>query len=336
MDDTLFVLGNGFDIHSCLPTRFCQFRKFVCERADINPGRVYNDMDKLFPESMNFQQDPKGGLNGPYMKIWIYLLDSASKECSAYDPDKYWADFEEDLGGLPYEDVLDQPEIQFDSEGDEDPFQTGEASQSMEQYISVNMLTKELREWIENVEETSPEIDKNLAERFKGHNNMFLSFNYTNTLEKWYGIDYTQVTHIHGFVDNETQVPDTIIFGHKDNDSYNMPAPSEEYMSDIDQETLKPVLDIISKHEYFYKNIMASNLKSLFFYGFSFSEVDSPYIEKILKSITTSKPIIYINKMSFEAGIYYLKHVCAKLGLNAVFYKISDPQFTIQVQHPDD
>ncbi|MBU6046012.1 hypothetical protein KQ235_14430 [Lacticaseibacillus paracasei] len=32
-------------------------------------------------------------------------------------------------------------------------------------------------------------------------------------------MDYTQVTHIHGFVDNETQVPDTIIFGHKDNDS---------------------------------------------------------------------------------------------------------------------
>lgn len=65
------------------------------------------------------------------------------------------------------------------------------------QFNFLNKLPKYLRLWVESID-----VNKNAVCKIKA-DALFLTFNYTATLENVYGIDSKRVKHIHGFVENK-------------------------------------------------------------------------------------------------------------------------------------
>lgn len=83
-------------------------------------------------------------------------------------------------------------------------------------------------------------------------NSLFLNFNYTRTIEQVYGIKASDICHIHGEVSSRTE---GIYFGNGDDEEF----------------------------EGFFDRL--SKVNKIYSYGFSFSEVDMPYIEEIAKIV---------------------------------------------------
>lgn len=123
---------------------------------------------------------------------------------------------------------------------------------------------------------------------------MFITFNYTRTLEDVYGIDENRVLHLHGSVKD-----DCIVFGHgsskKDRSWYEDYA--DEYKNMMEEETKeeklvrmseefidvfkKPVAEIIEKNHGFFEALTGVNEITIL--GFSYSDIDMPYLEKIVE-----------------------------------------------------
>lgn len=117
---------------------------------------------------------------------------------------------------------------------------------------------------------------------------MFFTFNYTLLLEKTYQVKEENVWHIHGSVKH----PDDIIVGHdadagqlvKYTQEYNKDQPriSPSYADYINQEALNGAKKVRSRiylqEDKFYQYC---NIKHFIAMGFSFNDIDMPYIEKI-------------------------------------------------------
>lgn len=122
----------------------------------------------------------------------------------------------------------------------------------------------------------------------------YLNFNYTPTLQKTYGIDDSQVLHIHGQASSST---DQLVLGHawqrSPADSLNHGTNVEDadtrvvegnrIVDDYFSATFKPTNKIIMQQQRFFHNLRS--VRQIFVMGHSLSEVDAPYLEAIAKHI---------------------------------------------------
>ncbi|RIO29735.1 AbiH family protein, partial [Staphylococcus saprophyticus] len=63
--------------------------------------------------------------------------------------------------------------------------------------------------------------------------------------------------------------------------------------------TKKDTKNIIQNNKRFYEKLQKSKIKELFFWGFSLSEVDKPYIEKIFEDNKSTITKVYLSKYQF-------------------------------------
>jgi len=147
--------------------------------------------------------------------------------------------------------------------------------------------------------------------------NYFFSFNYTQTLEHIYNIPVNKICHIHGVVNGnikELGLSD-LIFGHGQE-------PSKTNVTDIVSTALnitkKPINQCILKNQYFFRKL--DNVKNIYSYGFSFSEVDMPYIENIFKIIGDTSDITwFFNDYKIEEKRTLYETEIRKVGFNGKF-----------------
>jgi hypothetical protein len=140
----------------------------------------------------------------------------------------------------------------------------------------------------------------------------FFSTNYTHTLEDVYHID--NVCHIHGVIDSkevdlfrETGMFDInrLIIGHgneeleilsKSSESVSISAMIDKHANNYFK---KPVGRCIERYSDFFNSL--GNVDSIYSFGFSFSDVDMPYVSKICDSIDDiSKVTWYLNDFKPE------------------------------------
>ena len=69
----------------------------------------------------------------------------------------------------------------------------------------------------------------------------------------------------------------------------------------------KPTDEIIKSNSDFFNRIY--NCKKIYTFGFSFSDVDLPYIGKILDSINSNKIIFYFNRRDMKKKDAYLGQI---------------------------
>lgn len=123
---------------------------------------------------------------------------------------------------------------------------------------------------------------------------MFLTFNYTKTPEAIYNAN--NVCHIHGIQDEDQ----SILFGHNNRFDYFKENPQEFLGS---EENLQNAHDMLRKNTKMalknnaaFFNKIDEDVECIYSYGFSFSDIDMVYIERICQNLKKSKPIWYLNK----------------------------------------
>lgn len=153
-----------------------------------------------------------------------------------------------------------------------------------------------------------------------GEDSLFITFNYTLTLENVYHIPAYRILHIHGMVEGEFP---QLVVGH------NMPDTEVDYIfsseNDFEEEACKEVAALIKNWHKDTAGIIAnyegifsqlSNVKDVYVLGHSMSEVDLPYFEKIKQNLPQSAKW-HISVFS-EVDINNKKQVVDRLGLGNV------------------
>jgi len=282
--DTLYVIGNGFDLHHRLDTWYSSFGLFLKN----NDSDIYDYFIRYF----GFAE-----------------LDEEDEE-SLKDP--LWSQFEASLASLDIEEVLSEysefaanPASDDHSEGDWDTIAVYVGQ--IRDDLTVNMLDL-FKQFILDVKYPTGDnlnllsIDKNA---------LFFNFNYTKSLEKYYQISQSQILYIH----NKAESEDKLILGHgmnpKEFDRKEIIPPNNlndeelyewrEAQSDAFDFSLERGRDeliqyftnsfkatsiLIEKNESFFNSL--NNINKVYILGHSLADVDAAYFKKIIRSINNN------------------------------------------------
>lgn len=276
--DTLYIIGNGFDLHHGLNTSYKSFGFYLKEKNSV----IYNYLVDNY------------GLP--------YLYD---KNIDYYE----WNEFEKALADLDYESVLNEnsdflPNLASDEFRDRDWHAFEQVMDGIVEDLTVNLFN-EFKNFIQSVE-FPQKSKKDLL--ILDSNALFLSFNYTDTLERYYNILPQDILYIH----NKAFSQDVLILGHGTNpedfviESKKMPEGlsiedqeewnermADEYDFSYENgrktlmryfsESFKYTESIISNSQAFFNKL--TNVKTVYVLGQSISEIDQPYFLKIIESI---------------------------------------------------
>lgn len=289
----LFVIGNGFDLHHNLQTGYNDFKKYLkLEEPEyfdfINNLMLKNNPDFDSNDWSEIETELICVMSIDYDGLLNEAIESSEKDM---DRASYWND------------------IQFNAE-----------------YFNRDLpnFKKSFDEWIDTIDFSRAFVDENLVFTRDDH---FLNFNYTKTLQILYGIKESQVLHIHG--ENGTDK----VFGQSE--YYEDPLPlsnltQEDYDNGIEDdwriEEAKGILNSIPKT--FYKDCEAiieenrtffdslCEFDEIVFMGWKLGPQDIPYIEEILKNISTRTKIKIVyysgDKETCSCYDYHLR----KAGIN--------------------
>lgn len=190
-----------------------------------------------------------------------------------------WSCFEESCGIIDFQYFLNQiPDDLFcDKEGDLDEWLRDDLMLPMiTPYVSVlSSLPTYFAQWINTINVEDATSNKDFKHFFEKYDISCLNFNYTDTVEKLY--DHNAVFHIHGRQNEEIHV------GHGNNavfeDESNIVL--EDAMLGIRSALKKDTSAILESSEKTFFCELDSSIRKIFVYGFSFGEVDEPYLIRI-------------------------------------------------------
>lgn len=250
---TLVIIGNGFDLAHGIQSSYHNFKEWLMQNRN---NQLIDLMDTFFSN----QRD-------------------------------VWGDIEKALGEYDEESILDycKPNDKIDYDHPMRYIFTVEDSPDWIFKPVLDEFTQSFHDWVDSIDIADTESIFELPIEGK-----YLSFNYTETLEKIYGIPNTNILHIHGF----RGANEEYIIGHNNvrdpNEAYDdegqMPFIQDTWLKIIEwmNKLVKDSVSIIHKNHEFFDAL--SNIKQVIIYGLSFSEVDWPYLNEIIKQIGTDKP----------------------------------------------
>lgn len=283
----VYVIGNGFDLHYGLDTRYSSFKKYLLDSY----GDLAEEVDDLFIR-YGVADDPED------IEEWNTFEDMLSVFCLL--------DGEE-----IYDTAMGNAETDYDRAGyfDSPSFNVGYYTE----YITT--LKKEFINWINKI---NTNISKD--EFFVPNNDDYiLTFNYTETIENNFTVNENNILHIHGKVGGD------IIVGHNDYrepDLFNIRWDEDSDYRDLStREAVNGVLEdaaqlyfkdsksILDKHKIFFKHINESG--KVVFLGLSCGKQDSIYVEEIAKR-THNVDFYYYDESSKES----FQRICNEVNPN--------------------
>lgn len=258
---SLYIIGNGFDRHHDIPSDYRDFGRYLAavDRDTYREVEAYFNVD-----------------------------------------DEFWWQFEQQLANFDTDAAIDYASQFLMSYGADDWSDSGHHDYQYELERVVEAISKTLQErfaqWVRQLPIPS------LSSCFTGllpldPNAFYLSFNYTQTLQRTYGIPDGQILHIHGKASDPS---DRLILGHGWERSASESLNHGVDMSEADirviegneivdgyfSATFKPTAQIIADNQTFFSNLNA--IRQIYVMGHSLSEVDAPYFAAIIKNIDSS------------------------------------------------
>lgn len=220
---------------------------------------------------------------------------------SAGPAEKPWHDFENCLGTYEWKYLYDAfNEIDVSAES----FRPSDA------YGLEDELVERSKELVESIEELFHEwvsdIDISIAAKkvaFDKHA-QFLTFNYTETLQKTYGIPSSSVLHIHGSV----AAYDKLIFGHGESreeepeidengdSNRSMFTDAENAAKYPFYAFQKPVGELIAKHGGYFSSLLG--ITKVIVIGHSLNDIDLPYFREVAKNTSGCTWVVYCYRES--------------------------------------
>ncbi len=279
----LFIIGNGFDLAHKLPTSYYKFRDYLKDK--VNHKKELSGYYITVPDSYLM---PDGDEAYNDSEAALFLLDLI--ENANIKGDK-WMNFEEALGELELWNY-------FDDYFDDDDNEWHEVCRNEDKACRIRQVTLQIKkyfsDWISKVDISIAKAKKEKAKKefqelIDHDNDIFLTFNYTRTLEEFYKVK--NVCHIHG------QIGGDIIVGHGNNEDNYIDdirfIGAENILSELHNDMKKDVQNIIRNNMKFFGSL--GEVKEVYSYGFSFSDVDMAYIEIICHKLKGKKAVWYLH-----------------------------------------
>lgn len=206
----LYITGNGFDLHHGLDTSYFSFGYFL--RA--HQYESYNNLVEF-----------------------IGFTDLPEKHTQMNrDEHHLWSEFESSLAGLDTQVVLDAFTDYLPDLGNPDFSDREWHAFDIEMQRILDSLTDgistQFASFIARVKYPALRVDNKLK---ICHNALFVNFNYTNTIERYYGIRRDKILYIHG---NASLSGDRLVMGHGI-DPKNFEEQPEEQPTDATEEELE-------------------------------------------------------------------------------------------------
>lgn len=250
-DDRLYVIGNGFDIHHGIKSKYWDFKRWLLQKKE---------------------------------NVLIGLMDTFfSNEC------EFWSDIENALGDYRENEItnycepLNSEDFKFDHPG---LWQAG-VEDSIHSIFGVAMdkFRDTFGDWVNSIDIDGIHADLHLPTSSK-----YLTFNYTETLERYYFIPDDNVLHIHG---NRLKQGDEFIIGHGNQRDCNDPFEEEGHLLpyqnanssviEIMNQWTKNPKSIINHYKSFFQSL--NHCKAVCVMGLSYNGIDLPYLKEIAGSV---------------------------------------------------
>lgn len=259
---TLYIVGNGFDLHFKLKTKTEHFIEHLKMQS------IYNEIDNAFD----------------------ILTD-----CYGID----WCDYEQSLNDIDLDEIEFQNEIQPDYLSDHESDRDG-GILNMQMYV--DSISDAINSALEQMVIVANDELRNLSlcyppkELFK-KGDAILTFNYTSTIECLFSIpDNVPIFHIHGCYEQGTP----LIFGYRSNESSYTDAWASIDEENGDYYIAQQREAVYTFYKSWRKKLQTDNLKAflsrcygidrIVVLGHSMSAVDSEYMELVEKCFS---PIIW-------------------------------------------
>lgn len=325
----LFIIGNGFDIAHGIPTKYTDFQKYI--RSLYMTKEL---IDKSFSSTMSWRYDVPRTKNllghfdennhlvmNDVLGFIDYCLSRSQNPGMPYNfyINSDWWSVEEFLGKVDIGEFFrdDPDEVLYNPQKADKEFLLYDIAECFK-YVEILASS-----WAEQIDVSNacqiPDFKKliNCTRLLPINNDFCISFNYTPTLEKVYGFD--NVIHIHGIAGKR------VMMGHNPNinlDDFCVKNSIPEYC----RHAAKVLLDVTKKdtvkHALRFSRLIeyyAAGVTDIYSYGFSFSEVDLPYISVICSSIDTTTCIWHLLDFdSKEKRNQYMKAI-VKCGYKGKF-----------------
>lgn len=253
MMDTLYIIGNGFDRHHGLNTRYCDFHKYIIEYNEDLENEIEN-----------------------------YFAFEAGD-------DFLWSNFEKNLETFDWKAFFDDNCHVNPLDEDFKPSYTFGVEDSIEEETDrfVSKIQDSFESWIRDIDIGSVKKKLRLKE-----DSFFINFNYTMVLEEVYKIQQENILHIHGDIEgnsgelrfghNKTIKEEPEL--DKDGNSNRTPFTDSENAAKYPFYAFrKAVRDIIYENKEVFKLIR--DVKRIYVLGHSLNKIDLPYFKKIRNSV---------------------------------------------------
>ncbi|PGW35161.1 bacteriophage abortive infection AbiH family protein [Bacillus thuringiensis] len=278
----LFILGNGFDRAHQLPTSYEHFREYLIENYPKACGLkpTYN---------VSIKDMPDGGVGVDNNEAVAFIINAINN----VEGEEWW-NVESSLAHLPLEEYLSDLEDLFDLDDDKElyrnVYRNEDASSAM--YQVMLRFHNFLVDWVQAIDITKTSPIEKFEELIDSENDYFLTFNYTCVLEDIYGATGDNVCHIHGA---EYDCASDIHFGHGDvrEDFESCHIGATESLQKIHKLLEKDTHKALGRAKYFFDEL--SSVHEIYSHGFSFSQVDLIYLERICKICNTEKCTWYLS-----------------------------------------
>ena len=290
----LFIIGNGFDIAHNLPTRYSDFQSYLIKK--------YPEASSEYLEIPQSTIMPDGEEKYNDNDIVGFLLKIISKSEAA---GKAWGDLENTIGHLDFDEC-------FDNVYDDD-----NVYQNMDIAVKIRDIVPSIKnyfsDWINTIEISHAKPKIKFSNLIDPNRDLFLTFNYTETLEYLYNVK--NICHIHG------KQGETLIFGHGNNTDYydshmNNHIGAEDYLYELHETLRKDTQSIINQTKKLF--IKMGKVDEIYSFGFSFSDVDMVYIKELCSVSNTENKVWYLNDFNKEKFETF-RDKLVKCGFNGAF-----------------
>ena len=312
----LFIIGNGFDCYGHdMPTKYSDFKQFLLEKYPnimSIPPRIPT-IPTIYPATDRLRIYAEVGR----VRYILHVLDACQND--------QWSNLEAVLGDKIFEafvdDILDEEyntesTISFENN---DAIANGIAE--MTDFLSVGIVMEDtfdsLKEyfyqWVTeklgrlryDEYEKKKEFTQVLSCDNEAEPNIFMNFNYTLTLEKLYGISGKNVYHIHGKVGDSKK---KVFFGHGKGEweisMEDVPTLASSFYQ-ISRNLRKNTWLAIKQNKELFERIR--NVSEIYPYGFSFSDVDMVYIDKISEKVDPTQVTWYFNTYDTDNNPHFIE-----------------------------
>lgn len=270
----LYIIGNGFDLHHGIHSKYLDYAKWL---EETYPD-IYCQVENAY-----LIQDKELWKDFEHMLGELDVRYHADRITSDRYPSKKEL---EDSSDREFEDMKEWYRLSSD-----------EARDEFEELF--NNIRSSFREWVEQL--NAPDEAKKLPIEKEG--SIFLTFNYTDTLETLYRVPEEKIIYIHG----KAMRGDELILGHglmlKDIQDLNGLVPPEDFDTPeqieefyrnhgdvvIDEtfdevcnqlaQQAKPVVELKDRLLRYLSGI--TGIEHIHIFGFSFSDIDMLYIQVI-------------------------------------------------------